>query len=102
MTTRFDGLEEALLGFDAREMFPRSTDRFDDAHRALAFKETTDARVPEHAPFFVYALRAAPAQTCAVAGVYPARRLSRYTCASTVATALYVSFGTKPPTRTRL
>lgn len=30
---------------------------FDDVEKALAFREMTDRRVPEHAPFFVYALR---------------------------------------------
>ncbi len=30
---------------------------FDDLEKALAFRELTEARVPEHAPFFVYALR---------------------------------------------
>ena len=29
---------------------------FDAAADALAFRETADARVPEHAPFFVYAI----------------------------------------------
>jgi hypothetical protein len=29
---------------------------FDTAADALAFRETADARVPEHAPFFVYAI----------------------------------------------
>ncbi len=30
---------------------------FDDLEKALAFREMTEARVSEHAPFFVYALR---------------------------------------------
>ncbi len=30
---------------------------FDDLEKALAFREMTEGRVPEHAPFFVYALR---------------------------------------------
>jgi hypothetical protein len=29
---------------------------FTDMARALAFRDVTDRRVPEHAPFFVYAL----------------------------------------------
>ena len=33
---------------------------FDAAADALAFRETADARVPEHAPFFVYAIHLVP------------------------------------------
>ena len=83
MSRKWLGVEDALLGFDVRERFlppssglsncgysPTEVARlrgawasdlnehhlFADVGRALAFRDLTDHRVPEHAPFFVYAL----------------------------------------------
>ena len=52
-------VEEWLLGFDAREWWldvEREWDASRRGEQALTFREITERRVPEHAPFFVFGL----------------------------------------------